>query len=214
MTELQDRCHTAARASNGGGDDADLIEGPAAPVLPFGYEIRPLTREDAPTLARAYSRNRGHLAPWEPRRSPEFYTTAWQLEDVTARLNSAAAGHQDPWVIWSGEEIVGRTHLANIARGVSQSASLGYWVDHRHTRRGLATAAVQSAVLRATEIGLHRVEAGTLPHNEASQRVLRRCGFSRFGTAQDYLFIADSWQDVVLFQKILHQKPIKPTEER
>jgi ribosomal-protein-alanine N-acetyltransferase len=67
-------------------------------------------------------------------------------------------------------------------------------------------------VQRATEIGLHRIEAGTLPHNEASQMVLRRCGFKRFGTAEDYLFIAGSWQDHVMFQKILHTRPIVPAE--
>lgn len=194
------------------GDEGALIDGCAATVLPSGYEIRPLTTEDAPALAEAYARNRDHLAPWEPRRSPEFYTTAWQLEDATARLDGAAAGQQDPWVIWSGEEVVGRTHLTNIARGVFQSASLGYWVDHRHNRRGIATAAAQSALQRARELGLHRVEAGTLPHNQASQTVLRRCGFERIGTAEDYLFIAGSWQDHVLFQKILHTRPLVPAK--
>ena len=200
------------RVSHVSGEEGALIDGYAAPMLPGGYEIRPLTTGDAPALAEAYSRNRDHLAPWEPRRTAEFYTTAWQLEDATARLDSAAAGQQDPWVIWRGEEVVGRAHLTKIARGVFQSASLGYWVDHRHTRRGIATAAVQAALQRATEIGLHRVEAGTLPHNEASQMVLRRCGFERFGTAEDYLFIDGFWQDLVMFQKILHTRPLVPAE--
>lgn len=195
-------------------EDLLSIEECAVAVLPPGYEMRPLSTEDAPALAEAYSRNRDHLGPWEPRRSPEFYTAAWQLEDVTARLDSAAAGQQDPWVIWTHKEIVGRANLTNITRGAFQNASLGYWVDHRHTRRGVATAAVQSALQRATEIGLHRVEAGTLPHNKASQMVLLRCGFERFGKAERCLFIADSWQDLVVFQKILHERPIAPTEER
>ena len=147
MTELERPGRSGGAAMNlvshVGGDETALIDGHAAPVLPRGYEIRPLTTEDAPALAEAYSRNRDHLARWEPRRSPEFYTTAWQLEDVTARLDSAAAGQQDPWVIWSGEEVVGRANLTKIVRGVFQSASLGYWVDHRHTRRGIATAAVR-----------------------------------------------------------------------
>ena len=177
-------------------------------MLPSGYEIRALTIDDAPALAEAYSRNRDHLAPWEPRRSPEFFTEPWQRRDVAAKLESAGAGHQDPWVIWHGEEIVGRVNLSNIARGIFQNASLGYWVDHRHTGRGLATAAVRFAAQRATDIGLHRVEAGTLAHNEASQVVLRKCGFEQFGEAAEYLFIAGAWQDHVMFQKILHRRAL------
>ena len=35
-------------------------------------------------------------------------------------------------------------------------------------------------------------------------RVLRRAGFQEIGLAPDYLQIAGSWQDHVLFQLILH----------
>ena len=40
------------------------------------------------------------------------------------------------------------------------------------------------------ELGLHRIEAGTLLDNVASQRVLERNGFVRFGVALGYLNIA------------------------
>jgi ribosomal-protein-alanine N-acetyltransferase len=50
------------------------------------------------------------------------------------------------------------------------------------------------------ELHLHRVEAGTLVHNAASQRVLERNGFVRYGLAPQYLRIAGRWQDHVLFQ--------------
>ena len=53
---------------------------------------------------------------------------------------------------------------------------------------------------RSTELGLHRVEAGTLLHNVASQQVLRHNGFLPFGVARDYLHIGGRWQDHVLFQ--------------
>jgi ribosomal-protein-alanine N-acetyltransferase len=33
-------------------------------VLPAGYEIRALSKADAPALAAAYRRNRDHLEPW------------------------------------------------------------------------------------------------------------------------------------------------------
>ncbi|HEU5039007.1 MAG TPA: GNAT family N-acetyltransferase [Nocardioides sp.] len=173
-----------------------------------GYEIRPLAVVDAPALAAAYTRNREHLAPWEPSRSPEFFTEPWQHRDAQAKLAAADAGQQDPWVIWHGDEVAGRLNLTNIARGVFQSASLGYWVDHRHTGRGLATAAVRYAVQRATDLGLHRLEAGTLAHNEASRAVLDRAGFEEIGLAREYLFIAGAWQDHLLFQRILHRDPL------
>jgi [ribosomal protein S5]-alanine N-acetyltransferase len=179
---------------------------PAVVLLP-GYEIRPLSVDDAPALAAAYAVNREHLAPWEPQRGPEFFTEAGQRKDAEAKVAGAEAGQQDPWVIWHGEDVAGRVNLTNIARGVFQNASLGYWVDHRHTGRGLATAAVQFAVQRAADMGLHRVDAGTLTHNEASQVVLRRCDFIRVGMAPEYLFIAGSWQDHVLFQRVLHRNP-------
>jgi ribosomal-protein-alanine N-acetyltransferase len=175
-------------------------------VLP-GYEIRALTVDDAPALTAAYLRNREHLEPWEPRRTADFFTEDWQRDDVGAKLASAAAGQIDPWVVWHGEEVVGRVNLSNIARGVFQNANLGYWVDHRHTGRGLATAAVRFALERATDIGLHRVEAGTLAHNVASQAVLTRCGFEQFGAAPQYLFIAGEWRDHVMFQRILNDRP-------
>jgi ribosomal-protein-alanine N-acetyltransferase len=178
-------------------------------VLPIGYVMRALTLDDSPALAAAYERNKEHLAPWEPRRSPEFFTEHGQRIDIEAKIASASAGQQDPWVIWHAEQIVGRVNLTNITRGVFQSASLGFWVDHQHTGLGIATAAVQFAIQRATAIGLHRLEAGTLVHNEASQRVLLRSGFAEIGTAPEYLYIAGAWHDHVLFQRILHRNSLR-----
>jgi ribosomal-protein-alanine N-acetyltransferase len=113
----------------------------------------------------------------------------------------------DPWLLWHEDQVVGRANLNNIVRGVFENASVGYWIDRDHTGRGLATAVVERVVGRARELGLHRVEAGTLVHNAASQAVLRRCGFERYGTAARYLYIAGTWQDHHLYQRILHDEP-------
>ena len=59
-----------------------------------------------------------------------------------------------------------------------QGGTLGYWVDHAHTRRGLATAAVAFLEERALELGLHRLEAGTMVENVPSQQVLVARGSS------------------------------------
>jgi ribosomal-protein-alanine N-acetyltransferase len=68
---------------------------------------------------------------------------------------------------------------------------------------------VQHAAGRALDRGLHRLEGGTLLHNEASQRVLLRSGFEFFGIAPKLLFIAGAWQDHRLYQRILHDDPLR-----
>jgi ribosomal-protein-alanine N-acetyltransferase len=112
------------------------------------------------------------------------------------------------YVLTTDDEIVGRVNLNNIVMGVLRSASLGYWVDVDHVGRGLASGAVEFACAQAQGRGLHRVEAGTLVHNTASQRVLERCGFEQYGMAPRFLYIAGSWQDHLLYQRILHDNPI------
>lgn len=163
---------------------------------------------DAAGLADAYRRNLEHLTPWEPARPDGFHTAEGQAAAIVDQLAQVRQGLVMAWVLTSGEQVVGRVNLNNIVRGVLRSASLGYWVDAAHLRRGLASAAVDFACVQAREKGLHRVEAGTLLHNVASQRVLERAGFEAYGTARAYLFIAGRWQDHRLFQRILHDDPL------
>lgn len=95
--------------------------------------------------------------------------------------------------------------MAGIVRGPFQSAGLGYWVDGAYAGRGLASAAVLMIVETAREVlGLHRIEASTLLHNAASQRVLLKAGFQQIGMAPRYLRIAGEWQDHNLYQVLLH----------
>lgn len=93
--------------------------------------------------------------------------------------------------------------LNEIVRGPLQSCSLGYWVSASDNGRGVATAAVRDIIRVAfEELGLHRIQAGTLLHNVRSQRVLEHNGFVRFGVAPEYLNIAGEWQDNALYQVV------------
>jgi ribosomal-protein-alanine N-acetyltransferase len=90
-----------------------------------------------------------------------------------------------------------------MSRGAFQSANVGYWVDAARRRRGLATAAVAEIARHAfQELGLHRLEAGTLVDNSASQRVLEKNGFTRIGIARGYLHVGGEWRDHVLFERL------------
>ncbi|MGR0160509.1 GNAT family N-acetyltransferase [Paenarthrobacter nitroguajacolicus] len=169
--------------------------------LPF---LRPVEHSDAAALVRSYGRNREHLAPWEPARADDFFTTAGQEAVIEAKLNLYEQGSEVPWVLTTPEGIIGMFTLSGIVRGPFLNANLGYWVDRAWTGKGMASGAVAAVVnMAATELGLHRIQAATLAHNAPSQAVLKRSGFGRIGVAPSYLQIAGDWQDHVLFQRIL-----------
>nr|WP_239521374.1 GNAT family protein [Blastococcus saxobsidens] len=161
------------------------------------------TLDDAPAIARLLRENREFLAPYEPHREDSYFTDAGQRAELEAVLTAHAAGTMAPYVVLAPTgEVAGRITLGGIVRGALLSGVIGYWVAQRHTRQGLASAAVAHVVRTAfDELGLHRLEAGTLVGNTASQRVLARNGFERFGLAPRYLRIAGRWQDHVLFQR-------------
>jgi ribosomal-protein-alanine N-acetyltransferase len=162
---------------------------------------RLVTARDAQDLTRLLGANRAFLAPWEPDRPERYFTADGQRQVIADILRQHAAGIVLPHVILDGERVVGRVTLSNIVRGPFQSANLGYWLSEADNGRGLATAAARAIMdLAFGELGLHRIEAGTLPHNTRSQRVLERSGFERFGLAPRYLRIAGRWQDHVLYQ--------------
>ncbi|MBK6871050.1 MAG: GNAT family N-acetyltransferase [Kineosporiaceae bacterium] len=166
--------------------------------------IRPLHPDDAPRLAELLTRSRAFMAPFEPEREEDWFTVAGQALAVERSLAQQEAGQVVASAILSETgEVAGRINLNNIVRGAFQSCSMGYWLDEGHTGRGLASRAVAAMVRIAfVDLGLHRVEAGTLVHNTASQKVLLSNDFQQFALAPSYLRIAGRWQDHLLFQRI------------
>ncbi len=173
-----------------------------------GIVLRPVETADADGLARAYVRNREHLRPWEPWRPEHFFTTAGQEARLRDLAEQREAGRVMPWVLADGERLVGAVNLNDMVHGPFRNAHQGYWIDAGYAGRGLTTRAVEVVCRVADErLGLHRVQAGTLLDNVASQRVLRKCGFEPFGTAPNYLHINGEWRDHLLFQRILNDRP-------
>jgi ribosomal-protein-alanine N-acetyltransferase len=172
--------------------------------------IRPAVRTDAPALAALFAAQRKHLAPWDPRREPAFFTRGGQRARLVQVERERTAGTSFRFVILEGGELAGEVSVTNVVRRSFQSANVGYWVAGERNGRGVATAAVAAACTFAFgELELHRLEAGTLLHNVGSQIVLDRNGFTPFGVAPKYLRIAGAWCDHVLFQRTSEQ-PSRP----
>jgi ribosomal-protein-alanine N-acetyltransferase len=163
--------------------------------------LRQVTPGDAPGLLRLYEENREFLRPWEPERSPEFYTLERQRQLIEKEITERRLGLREVFVIRDDSgDIVGRISLNDVVRGVTQTVNVGYNIAQRVNGRGYATETVRLAVDYAfDDLKLHRVAAGTMLSNVASQRVLEKAGFRREGIAKRLIKINGRWEDHYLF---------------
>ena len=163
--------------------------------------LRAPERADYEAWAGLRANSRDFLVPWEPSWPPD----ALSRSSFRARV----ARYAEDWrtdqaynffIFAHGETLVGGIGLSNVRRGVSESASLGYWVGEPFARRGYMTATLPLVIDFAFErLGLHRLEAACLPSNIPSQSLLLKAGFRQEGCAREYLCIAGKWQDHLLF---------------
>lgn len=81
-------------------------------------------------------------------------------------------------------------------RGSLQSAFIGYFLDKSQNGKGYATEAVKLITLFAFDtLKLHRIEAGVMPSNPASIRVLEKAGYHKEGIAVKNVRINGKWED-------------------
>lgn len=160
--------------------------------------LRPPRPRDRKQWIALRSESKAFLEPWEP---------AWPRDALTPagyrrRLDRQ---HRD-WRDQSGfaffihenrsDRLVGSITIANVRRGVVQSANIGYWTGERFLRQGYMAEAVQIALdFCFRRLQLHRVEAACLEANAPSKSLLLKAGFQPEGLARKYLCIAGRWQD-------------------
>ena len=163
--------------------------------------LRPPERGDYEAWARLRAGSRDFLIPWEPSWPPDALSRASFRARVTRYADDWRTDQAYNFFIFAHDEtLVGGIGLSNIRRGVSESASLGYWVGEPFARQGYMTATLPLAIDFGFErLGLHRLEAACLPSNIPSRSLLARAGFHQEGCAREYLCIAGKWQDHVLF---------------
>jgi ribosomal-protein-alanine N-acetyltransferase len=176
-----------------------------------GDEVRvlPLRVADAHELARFYREQRDFLAPYNPIQPDVFFTVEGQRRRLEQAERLRADDRRYEFKIALEGELVGTISISNVVRGAFQSASLGYGVAQQHNGRGIASLAVGLvSEWGFADCGLHRLEAGTLLDNAASQRVLSRNGFRLIGVSRRYLELAGAWRDHVLFARTIEDEPV------
>jgi len=163
--------------------------------------LRPPERGDYEAWASLRAGSRDFLSPWEPNWPPDALSRASFRARVARYAEDWRTDQAYNFFIFSRDEtLVGGIGLSNIRRGVSETASLGYWVGEPYARQGYMTSALPLVVDFAFErLGLHRLEAACLPSNIPSRSLLAKAAFQQEGYAREYLCIAGKWQDHLLF---------------
>lgn len=167
--------------------------------------LRPAIMSDYAEWARLRALSREHLSPWEPQWARDELTRSAFRRRLRQYLREAREdlGYAFFIVHKVDGSLLGSVTLSNVRRGVSQSASVGYWIGLPHANKGYMTDAVKSlATFAFNSLGLHRLEAACVPTNRASARVLVKTGFQLEGRARGFLKIDGTWQDHDLYARL------------
>ncbi|WP_370276196.1 GNAT family N-acetyltransferase [Roseovarius indicus] len=145
------------------------------------------------------------LVPWEPQWASDHLSRKGFTNRVYWAQRSISAGSAVPLFLVRREDevLLGAITLDNIRRGPAQSGTLGYWVGAPYARQGYMREAIAGMVHHAFErLDLSRLEAACLPENQASRRLVEKCGFKYEGVAQSYLQINGRWRTHVLYASL------------
>ena len=178
---------------------------PLPAITGEGIVLRAPQQTDYAEWARLRELSRDFLTPWEPTWPPDDLTRSAFRRRLRRYAEDQRMDLSYPLFLFArdGNALIGGLTVANVRRGVAQSASLGYWVGLPYVRRGFMTAAVRALIPFAFgTLRLHRLEAACIPTNVASIRLLEKTGFEREGYAREYLCINAVWQDHLLYARL------------
>jgi [ribosomal protein S5]-alanine N-acetyltransferase len=152
-----------------------LCTGPIMQIVTRSAILRNWTIGDAPALSRHADDPR--IARWMRDAFPSPYT----LEDARRFISMATGETQNLFLaIEADGEARGGIGIHPLDDVKRRSAEIGYWLSASCRGRGIATDAVRALVPVAfSRYDIVRLQAGIFSGNDASIRVLERCGFIR-----------------------------------
>tara|TARA_S200000501_G_scaffold353963_1_gene374206 strand:+ start:1275 stop:1700 length:426 start_codon:yes stop_codon:yes gene_type:complete len=101
------------------------------------------------------------------------------------------------------KDLIGGINVSNVRRGAAQSASIGYWIGKKYSRKGYMLEALKILLPSLfIDLRFNRIEAATLKNNEASRGLLEKVGFIKEGVCRSYLKIDGKWQDHMMYSLI------------
>lgn len=162
------------------------------------FYMRLVEKDDAVKILAYELKNRSAFQATNPTRSERFYTLEAQVESVQRTLDAQKAQYMARFLIFTpNHQLIGLCGLNEILLSPNlMSCFIGYSIDPSFQGKGLMTQAVKMVCEYGFRVlHLHRIEAGVMPSNIASQRVLEKNGFIREGLALKNVHINGQWED-------------------
>lgn len=163
--------------------------------------LRSFTPDDAYALLAYELRNRDYFKAFTFYKSNEYYT----IENIQIvieryiRLKNQNEMERFGIFLKSNHALIGMIALNDIMPPL-KSAYVGYQMDQAYTNHGYTTMALALIIDYAfNTLDLHRLEAGVMPANIGSIRVLEKNGFIREGLARKNVKINGQWEDHYLY---------------
>ena len=167
--------------------------------------LRPPEHGDYRSWSSLRDASRDFLTPWEPTWAPDHLSRKSFTNRVYWAQRSISNGTAVPLFLIrrSDSALLGAITLDHIRRGPAQAGTTGYWIGQPYARHGYMREAITSLVHYAfTTLEISRIEAGCLPENVPSRRLLEQCGYKYEGVAQSYLQINGRWRNHVLYANL------------
>ena len=171
--------------------------------------LRPPIHADHRAWASLRRDSEAFLKDWEPVWAADHLTRKAFTNRVYWAQRSIANGTAMPLFLIrrTDDALLGAITLDNIRRGPAQAGTAGYWIGAPFARQGYMREAIEAVVHHAfTALDLSRIEAGCLPENGPSRRLLEKCGYKYEGVAQSYLQINGRWRNHVLYANLRHDR--------
>ncbi|MGV2974526.1 GNAT family N-acetyltransferase [Roseibium alexandrii] len=187
--------------------DAELL------IEAGAHYLRPPIMSDFKVWCLLRSDSRAFLTPWEPLWPSDDLSKSGFRRRLRRYARDRKEGRSLTFLLFNArnDDLLGGLTLSNIRRGVSQSATLGYWMGERHAGKGHMSAAVAMILPFCFDVlNLHRIEAACIPTNTPSIRLLEKAGFNREGYARNYLLINGTWQDHLLLSCLAEDYAARP----
>ena len=162
---------------------------------PPDLRVRRASRSDAGAVVAIY--NEGIAE-----RQATFETDARRPRDVIGRLASKS---HPALVAEDGDEVVGWAWIAPYSEREAYAgvAECSVYVRAAARGRGAGTRLTQDLATEAELRGFHKLLGKLFTTNQASLRLVRRCGFREVGVHRSHGRLEGEWRDVVLVELLL-----------